>query len=46
MKKNYNCPAVEVMNINAAYNICAESVFGSFTNGGGTDTIDPETGGL
>lgn len=46
MKKQYNCPATEVITVNAAYTICAESMFGPFTNGGGTDTIDPETGGI
>ena len=48
MKKNYNCPAVEVMSINAAYTICAESKFGPFTIGGGTDgtTIDPRNDGI
>ena len=45
--KLYIQPAVEVMAVNAAYNVCqAVSVFGTFTNGGGTDTIDPVDGGL
>ena len=45
MKKNYNCPAVEVMNIHAMTALC-ESQFGDFMNGGGTETIDPITDGL
>ena len=45
MKKNYNCPATEVMNIHAMSALC-ESQFGDFINGGGTETIDPEHGGL
>ena len=40
MKKNYNCPAVEVITIHAMTSLC-ESVFGEFNNGGGTDTNDP-----
>jgi len=45
MKKNYNCPAVEVMNIHAMTALC-ESQFGPFNNGGGTDSVDPITDGL
>jgi hypothetical protein len=46
MKKNYIQPSLEVTALNAAYTICAESVFGDFNMGGGTTAIDPETGGI
>ena len=45
MKKVYNCPATEVITVNAMTALC-ESQFGAFNNGGGTETIDPEHGGL
>lgn len=50
MKKYYNCPATEVIAVNAMTALC-ESQFGAFTNGGaatGTEPtpINPETGGL
>lgn len=45
MKKQYNCPATEVITINAMTALC-ESQFGSFNNGGGTDLVDPNTDGL
>ena len=31
MKKYYNCPVTEVVNVNAAYNVCAVSSTDSFT---------------
>jgi hypothetical protein len=37
MKKNYNCPAVEVLNISAQNYICATSTFENFT------TVSPGT---
>jgi len=43
---NYIQPTIEVVAVSAAYTICAESVFGNFTNGGGTDIVDPISGGL
>ena len=47
MKKVYNCPATEVITVNATYGVCqAVSLFGDIYNGGGTETIDPEHGGL
>ena len=45
MKKNYNCPETEVITINAMTALC-ESQFAEITNGGETNTIDPENGGL
>lgn len=45
MKKNYNCPAIEVMNIQAMTALC-ESQFGDFYIGGGSGNIDPDTDGL
>ena len=45
MKKIYNCPATEVITINAMTALC-ESQFGPFNHGGGTDTIDPENYGI
>lgn len=45
MKKNYNCPAIEVMNIQAMTALC-ESQFGDFNIGGGSGNIDPDTDGL
>ena len=44
MKKTYNCPAVEVVTVNAAYTICAESMNAPLNNGGGSDTIEPSQG--
>lgn len=48
MRKNYIQPSFEVMAVNTAECVCQQpvSVFGSFYNGGGTETIDPENGGL
>lgn len=47
MKKVYNCPATEVITVNATYGVCqAVSQFGEFNNGGGTTSIDPENNGL
>ena len=45
MKKQYNCPATEVITINAMTALC-ESQFGPFNNGGGTDNVDPIDSGL
>ena len=52
MKKVYNCPATEVITVNAMTALC-ESQFGAFTNGGAAGSgegpgasIDPEHGGL
>lgn len=44
-KKNYIQPAFEVMMVNATYSVCSVSKF-EFHTGGGSETIDPETGGL
>ena len=44
--KLYIQPVVEVMAVNAAYTICAESKFSPLSPQGPTTTIDPETGGL
>ena len=43
-KNNYIQPAVEVVAINTTYTICAVSVNAPLSNGGGTDTIDPQDG--
>lgn len=45
MKKNYNCPATEVITINAMTALC-ESQFAPIINGGGSDSVDPIDGGL
>ena len=52
MKKNYNCPDVEVIAISAMTALC-ESQFGTFTNGGGAGSgtgaganVDPINDGL
>ena len=45
MKKQYNCPEMEVLTVNAMTALC-ESQFGDFINGGGTSSIDPGTDGL
>ena len=45
MKKVYNCPATEVITVNAMTALC-ESQYGPFNNGGGTNTVDPIDGGL
>jgi len=39
MKKNYNCPDVEVIAVNATYSICAESTPFEY---GGSSPIDEE----
>jgi len=44
MKKTYNCPATEVIAVNATYSICAVSENAPLINGGGTETIDPGQG--
>lgn len=44
-KQNYIQPSIEVLTVNATYNLCAESKFGGFSIGGGTETIDPSMGG-
>ena len=49
MKKNYNCPNMEVIKVNAMTALC-ESQFGGFNIGGGAggsgqDPIDPSMGG-
>ena len=47
MKKNvYIQPVVEMMALEAAYTICAESKFSPLSPKGETETIDPATGGL
>ena len=47
MKANkYIQPVVDVITIESAYTICAESKFGPFTEGGGTSEHDPITEGL
>lgn len=43
MKKNYNCPDMEVIEVQAMTALC-ESQFGSFQQPTGTDTIDPSLG--
>ena len=43
MKKYYNCPATEVITINAMTALC-ESQFGAFQQPTGTETIDPSQG--
>ena len=42
---NYIQPAVEVMTVNAAYGVCqAVSMNAQLSNGGGSQTIDPQQG--
>jgi len=46
MRKIYNCPATEVITVNAAYGLCQMvSKFG-LDYGGATDIVDPISGGL
>lgn len=51
MKKNYNCPNMEVIKVNTMTALC-ESQFGGFNIGGGAgsgegpgSSIDPSMGG-
>ena len=45
MRKVYNCPATEVITVNATYGLC-QSVSKFDLNYGGATDIDPNTGGL
>ena len=43
-KTNYIQPVVEVVAINTTYTICAVSQNAPLSNGGGSQTIDPQDG--
>jgi len=45
-KKTYNCPATEVITVNAAYGLCQMVSKFDLINGGATDIVDPISGGL
>lgn len=46
MRKVYNCPATEVITVNATYGLCQAVSKFDLINGGATDIVDPISGGL